>query len=311
MRVASWIKSLSSWADNVAEDAKSILGATGAAFADRRLDHYPIETSGGIERGIGDAEILKRFGVATASWPKLSDEDLEATTAIAREALDEVKAQTEYQDAKAARLLTITTVLSALSGLLLGRFLDAYPVRSLTAADPGASMLIGLCYAFFALFAFSSLCGAVVTFHATRTRFRYPTATPAASTGAFPKSLIFWRGIIASTPEDWAGAFVDAGSGSSMRLGLRERHLAGLVQEAYLVAAKTADKLRMLQPAQKALAFSLKCLLIWLLLLGVTTLAVPRTAQTAPAGSLVDCRAALMPAGDAASGRLRCAMSPR
>jgi len=267
-------------------DVVSVAGMTRDSLLDRPLEYYPRVTAPptvpngapGAETTITSDEIIKEIGAATSDWHKLASLDVQGAIKIAREGLDEVKAQTEYQDDKATRLLTVTSFLSALSGALLVRFLDSYPIRDTCAAGWVGGVLIGLSYAVFAVFALTSLAGAIITFHATRTRFRYPKPTPAKPGGRFPMSLIFWGGIVRSVPSDWTAAFVDGtGAAPAVRTDLEARHLAGLVQETYLIAAKTADKLKVLEIAQKALAGSLQCLLFWLVLIGVVAMAIPST----------------------------------
>ena len=208
-----------SWVRKTAKDVKSVAIATGASISDSSLNHYPLALpplgdngttdEGGKPITLSDRDILTQIGAVCGPWKSLEKESLKDAIAIAREGLDEVKGQTEYQDSKATRLLTITTFLSALSGALLARFLDSYPLRESLDAGWPTAILIASSYLMFGFFAVCSICGAIITFHATRTRFRYPSPAPAAPTGDFPRSLIFWSGILSSTPADWAGAFVD------------------------------------------------------------------------------------------------------
>ena len=127
----------------------------------------------------------------------------------------------------------------------------------------------------FGLFVISALSGALVTFHATRTRFKYPEEESIASQEKDPRSHLFFSVLLRVRPRAWARSFVNdvvknvEGSGATIRPDLRQRYLQNLVTETYLVAAKTADKLRYLQPAQSLLATSLRCLFAWLILLGV------------------------------------------
>jgi hypothetical protein len=205
-----------------------------------------------------------------------------------RESLDEVKTLTEYQDQKVTRLLTIVAFLSALSGALFSRFADAYPLRE-TFTTLGwfrGGILVMCAYAFFGLFALSAVCGALVVFHATRTRFKYPDPEPPAE-GAPPRkpgSYIFFPEIIKVTPTDWAKSFISPSAAESdpaqvtMDTQLPLRYFKNYVAESYLVAAKVADKLRYMMPAQSILLFSIRMLLIWVLLFAITLTAVPATA---------------------------------
>jgi hypothetical protein len=286
MRTATALSLIKEQANRVWSDAVAVTAMTRDALFDRPLSYYPRvaqapATAGGHagpEAVLPDGQIISQIDTATRDWDVLKASDIDGAIKIAREGLDEVKAQTEYQDNKATRLLTVTSFLSALSGALLVRFLDSYPIRETFEAGWCGRVLIMLSYIVFAVFALSSLSGAIIIFHGTRTRFRYPAPVAASSNGEFPMSLIFWGGIIRSTPADWAGAFVRKVNGvPAVRDDLSGRHLAGLIRETYLIAAKTADKLRVLEIAQKALACSLQCLLLWLVLLGVVAMAIPST----------------------------------
>lgn len=70
------------------------------------------------------------------------------------------------------------------------------------------------------------------------------------------KSLLFFQPIVATTPEAWAEAFtVD-------RDKLLREYYKNYVTEAYLVAAKAADKIRYLDPAQRFLYLGIRFLLL-------------------------------------------------
>jgi ABC-type Fe3+ transport system permease subunit len=201
---------------------------------------------------------------------------------LARQSLDEVKAQTEYQDQKAGRLLTVSTILSAIAGLLFQRFNDAYPVQGTLDALRWSGVLVAAAYLAFAAFVFAVLCGALVTFHATRTRFKYEeTEKPAADSGN-PKSRLFYNPILGVRPRAWARAFVRTGPSGikgalTVNPALQRQYFADLVSETYLVAAKTADKIRYLEEAQRLFAWALRCLLVWLLLLALVSIFVRST----------------------------------
>ncbi|NDU79072.1 hypothetical protein GWI34_41815, partial [Actinomadura sp. DSM 109109] len=123
--------------------------------------------------------------------------------------------------------------------------------------------------------------GALVVFHATRTRFKYPTPEPegAGARRSRPGSYLFYSDIIELRPEMWARAFTASANSPSGSVPLDEelsiRYLKNYIAESYLVAAKVADKLRYLQPAQDILAFAVRMLVIWILLLAFTTAIVP------------------------------------
>ena len=201
---------------------------------------------------------------------------LEALVERSRESLDEVKAQTEYQDQKSVRLLTVATFFVALSGLLINEFGKNHSIRIIWGgAIDGWQLLSVPVYLGFALFALSVVVGALVTFHATQTRFRYERET-AIKPGVPPRSQIFFRGIIRADPAEWARNFTqDSGGGTIPAKDLSLRYAKNYILESYLVAAKVADKMRYLEAAQAILAFSLKVLLIWLPILAVVLIIHP------------------------------------
>jgi predicted component of type VI protein secretion system len=221
---------------------------------------------------------------ASARWPTLDDNDaLKGAIDLAKDSLAEVKGQTEYQDEKATRLLTVTTFLSALSGVLFSRFEDAYPVDTITRQPLVGALFLGCSYGAFAAFVIASLSGALVSFHATRTRFKYPPYQTTEDQENDPESLLFYGGLIRSRPSAWIKGWVtaradgDPGDRPALRDDLQQRYLRHLVSETYLVAAKTADKLRYLEAAQSLLAIALEFLFFWLVLLALISTVVPST----------------------------------
>lgn len=248
------------------------------ALRSHDLDFYPrVKDSAGTMVSLDTKAMVKEFNEAAQDWNKLKADDLEEAIKLARQSLDESKDQTEYQDQKATRLLTVTTFLTALSGALFTRFNDTYPLGSLWDRSCWATGLLILGYAVFGLFLLTALAGALVTFHATRTRFKYPKQESAAREAGDPNSRLFYSGVISIRPKAWASTFVatpEAGTDPAPRDDIVQAYYRDLVGEAYLVAAKTADKLRYLEPAQSLLSASLKCLLFWLVLLPIIAVAV-------------------------------------
>lgn len=93
--------------------------------------------------------------------------------------------------------------------------------------------------------------------------------------------------MIGVTPEGWAGSFVTVeGEGSTqtaiLNPHLKIEYLKNYVSEAYLIAAKTADKLRYLQPAQSLLSYALRCLMVYILLLAWVVTHLPPTKPATP-----------------------------
>jgi len=87
-------------------------------------------------------------------------------------------------------------------------------------------------------------------------------------------------------PRAWAESFVERQrTGKSEALivdpKLPQLYFRDLVGETYLVAAKTADKIRYLEEAQSLFAWALRCLLLWLLMLTAVSLFVASTTPQA------------------------------
>lgn len=248
------------------------------ALWSKTLDFYPrVKDSSGSIISLDTRSMVKELNNATLKWTKLKAEDLEDAIKLARQSLDESKEQTEYQDQKATRLLTVTTFLTALSGVLFTRFNDTYPIDSLSGLPCWAIGLLILGYLVFSLFLLTALMGAIVTFHATRTRFKYPKQETAAREEGPPNSRLFYSGIISIRPRAWSSTFVIPpadGTDPKLHDDVVQAYYRDLVSETYLVAAKTADKLRYLEPAQNLLSASLKFLLLWLFLLPVIAMSV-------------------------------------
>ncbi len=264
--------------------------AVWGALWSKDVDFYPqVKGADGIPDLLSTDDMMKEFGIASGHWTDLEATNVELDDALklARQSLDEVKDQTEYQDQKATRLLTVTTFLTALSGALFTRLNDAYPLAGLAEENWCLIILASLAYIGFGLFLLSSLGGALVTFHATRTRFKYTNDNVVAKDDGRPKSRLFYRSITGVRPKAWSLAFVEgpnegaAGAKPTLRNDLKRRYLADLVGETYLVACKTADKLRYLDPAQRLLAMALRFLLAWVLILAVLAV-IPHNKPTAP-----------------------------
>ncbi len=202
-----------------------------------------------------------------------------------RESLDEVKSLTEYQDQKATRLLVVTSFLSALSGVLFARFAQEYPVPDSLTNWNLQTLLVAASYFTFFLFVLSAVSGALVIFHATRTRFKFPQPDPTEPERELkaPKSHLFFPAIIAVRPSAWAESFVGqrgTSNDTTHQPNLSVNYLRNYIGESYLVAAKAADKIRYLEPAQDILAFALRSLLIWLMLFGAVSVFVEPTPRS-------------------------------
>lgn len=261
-----------------------VFGAILDALLGRSASYFPrFRNPEGVLVRMAEPAIVEEISRAIDNLTEPADNDLKPYLDRGRETLDEVKGLTEYQDQKATRLLTIVAFLSALSGALFSRFADNYPIHEIAhrLGLCGRGLLVLLTYLFFVLFALSAVCGALVVFHATRTRFKYPTPEPegAGARRSRPGSYLFYSDIIELRPEMWARAFTSSANSPSAAVPLDEelsiRYLKNYIVESYLVAAKVADKLRYLQPAQDILAFAVRMLVIWIVLFAFTTAIVP------------------------------------
>jgi hypothetical protein len=219
------------------------IGAWGAVWHSlfgRPTAYFPrVSNSGRSWRTVSDAEVIDQAATPLKDLTA-NDAELDAVIRHARETLDEVKALTDYQDGKATRLLTIITFLSALAGVLFGKFVDLYPLHAVVASGGGEwwqQGLVFLTYLAFAVFALLAVCGAMVTFHAIRVRFRYPKT----GQGSRAKSFLFYSGILGGQPGEWAASYMDADR-TKLAADIRVRYLQNYVVESYLIAAKVADK---------------------------------------------------------------------
>lgn len=271
------------------------IGAAVRAFCNIPLDFYP--RLGAKARSMSSEDIVRKFSEAMDGWgniPTLSTKatdgaiDLDTALDLAKASLEEAKSQTEYQDQKATRLLTVTTLLTALAGAFFSNFASDFPLRTIHLAEREHWLLVAT-YGFFLLFVLFALTGSLVTFHATRTRFRYPAHATVAKQDGPTRSFLFYREIIGVTPEGWANSFVTVGAdktSAAIRSDLGIEYFRNYVSEAYLIAAKTADKLRHLQPGQSLLAFALRCLIVYVVLLAIVAATLTPT-KPAPAPTAI------------------------
>lgn len=266
-------------------------GAIWNAFWGRDIEYFPRLSANGTVISLKSEDVLREISDRTALLLESRDgngiESGYIKTALehGRESLDEVKSLTEYQDQKATRLLVVTSFLSALSGVLFARFAQEYPVPdSLTKWDL-QTLLVAASYFTFFLFVLSAVSGALVIFHATRTRFKFPQPDPNEPERELkaPKSHLFFPAIIAVRPSAWAESFVGqrgTSNDTTHQTNLSVNYLRNYIGESYLVAAKAADKIRYLEPAQDILAFALRSLLIWLMLFGAVSVFVEPTPRS-------------------------------
>jgi len=243
------------------------------------VNHYPRFLIDGKEQKVEESALIAKISSELTSLSFDESTPLD-NLKLARESLDEVKALTEYEDQKATRLLTIVTIFVALAGLIFTRLADLYPYRLIIMQYGLLSwqtVLVLVNYFLFLGFILFAVSGALVVFHATRIRFKYPSLVPgAAGDGYNPaRSFLFYKEIIQVTPEHWARSFLSKETREEIRKDLALEYFKNHIVESYLIAAKVADKLRYLMPAQDILSVSIRILLVWLFVGALTFALVP------------------------------------
>jgi hypothetical protein len=245
-----------------------------SSIFNRPIGFYPRLIDGGVVKTREADTLIYQHVAATKGWDSIKgDPDLDKAIEFAKASLNEAKAQTEYQDQKATRLLTVTTFLSALSAGLYAAFTTAHPVSAIADNGQFAEILQIVAHLAFLAFVLAVLGGMLITFHATRTQFKYPESATVERQDGLTRSFLFFREIVGVTPAAWANSFVTPATTAkgkpALRADLKVEYLKNYVNEAYLIAAKTADKLRFLEPAQSLLAWALRCLLLFVALIAV------------------------------------------
>ncbi|MGH6648911.1 hypothetical protein [Aquabacterium sp.] len=213
--------------------------------------YYPRRADSG--ENISPEDVLDEIGKPFGSFA-FSSGDPKLLLDCARNSLEEARKQTEYQDAKAGRLLTIVAFLTAAIGTVFGKFIDLYPLHNIGASASGTSLLVTTTYGLFGLYLFLVAAGALVTFHAMSTRFVWPGDKDQADKVKVG-SLLFFKQVIRTQPGAWGKLFV-----GDQDVLLR-KYYENYAAEAYLISAKVADKLRYLDPGQRLLNLSIRVLL--------------------------------------------------
>lgn len=263
-----------------------ISSALWGSFRGYDASYYPRREKPGTVGGeqIDTEEMLATIREAVKGFQfdanELSKADPKLLLDRAKDSLEESKKQTEYQDAKAGRLLTIVAFLTAAVGTVFGKFIDLYPLHNGTVPASQTSLLVIATYVFFGVYLLLVAAGALVSFHAMSTRFVWPTSSNFADKGDVG-SVLFWQQIIRTKPEAWGSLFAgDKGE-------LLHKYYTNYVAEAYLIATKVADKLRYLDPGQRLLIASIRVLFGLFLLIILTFTLVSPPPKAAAAGPVV------------------------
>lgn len=147
-------------------NVKTSLEAFFAAFIGKKIVYFPLE---GESKTILPTAAMERIDKAlnlNFSHANAAKLHLEAVKA----SYNEVKAATEYQDQKTARLLTILAFLTAATGAVFSKVLDIYPLDF-----PGRiywqNFFIAAVYVLFGFYLLLVVVGALISFYAMQTRF--------------------------------------------------------------------------------------------------------------------------------------------
>jgi hypothetical protein len=173
------------------------------------------------------------------SWT-VDQNDMPQLLAQTARSLDTVTKLTQYEDEKANRLLTAIAFLSAFVATLFATIPNRFPPGSIDKLwNEGLhvrSMLLESDYGLFCLYAVLVSVGVSMILYGVQPRFNLPKV-PTSKKG--PKSLLFYRFIIETVPEEWGKAF----SGVSSH-DLEMQYVKNSIVETYLVAQKIPVKIK-------------------------------------------------------------------
>ena len=189
---------------------------------------------------------------------------------MALASLDQVKASTEYDNAKA--LLTIVAFLTALAGAVFNRFSASYDLpRWYEIARDWDYVWPALTYAMFGAYAVIVAGSAFAIFGAMKPTF----FGPAVSRAGRPPVLGFHERLLDTHPRTWGQSFVDLTDDRAQgRDNLKAHYAKHYILETYLVAEKIALKLKRAAPAVRWLQLSMLFLAGFILTYGVTLIFV-------------------------------------
>jgi hypothetical protein len=134
--------------------------------------------------------------------------------------------------------------------------------------------LIPVVYALFGIYMLFVSVGALISFHAMQTRFLTPKEPDTVSQKL--RSLLFFKFIYVTDPTVWGKQFLLSPK------DLLTEYVKHYIVETYLIAAKTSDKVRYLEPAQRLLQSAIKVLILWIISLAVVVYSVPRSNEKMP-----------------------------
>jgi hypothetical protein len=114
--------------------------------------------------------------------------------------------------------------------------------------------------------------------------FNVPATWRGPGRTGLPTSMIFYKGILDVSASKWGEAF-EALSGEN-GLDLKRYYAKCYVAEAYLVAAKVAQKLNALRPGISALRGAMRVLIAFFLLFAATIVSVEANHSTTPSSTV-------------------------
>jgi hypothetical protein len=209
---------------------------------------------------------------ALKSW-SIPDDAVDTVHDLARISLNEVKALTEYEDGKVSRLLTVAAFLSAVVGTVFTKYWSAYNWPSICEYSTTPKWWLPFC-TYIAFFAYIIVVGfsTVTLLKAVGPSFNIPASWKKAGAPSEPTSMLFYKGILDVTAEDWGKAFVtQAGTDGKP---LKSVYAKCYIAEAYLVAEKVGTKLSLEDPGVRALRYAMIILLVFFILVGATIFSV-------------------------------------
>jgi hypothetical protein len=203
-----------------------------------------------------------------ATW-HIPDEAVDTVHDLARASLNEVKGLTEYEDGKVSRLLTVVAFLSAVIGATFTRFASdyAWPDVATYASTIGWWFPFSTYVAFF-LYVTTVTVAVVMILGAIKPKFNLPASWSNLDTTGLPSSMLFYKGILDVTARDWACAFIQETGDKGKRL--KAYYAKCYISEAYLVAEKVADKLRVVSPGVEVLRWAMMVLFGFFVLYAAT-----------------------------------------
>jgi hypothetical protein len=225
-----------------------------------------------IQSSIAKSDKFSQLVSALESWT-IPEGAIDTVHDLAKISLNEVKALTEYEDGKVSRLLTVAAFLSAVVGTVFTKYWSAYSWPTICEYSTTLKWWLPF-FTYAAFFAYIMIVGfsTVTLLKAIGPSFNIPASWRKTGAPSKPTSMLFYKGILDVTAEDWGKAFVtQAGTDGKP---LKSVYAKCYIAEAYLVAEKVGTKLRREDPGVRVLRYAMIVLLVFFILVGATILSV-------------------------------------